>query len=506
MRQVSLLDAAGARQMHILTTRRDLPVGQIRYRMGSRWRQENHYRYARIHFDFDSHDSYRTRGDDPTRSVPNPAKKTAYAQVENARRAMHSAQTQRDRDLLAVSSPQPGTSVLLTNQAFNTINAEVHTAERALDTAIDAHQAKLRSVIEALRAEVAELLRQLGQHSQNSSKPPSSDSPFAKPAPKSLRRRSGPRRCLILSSARSASWTRAEKTPRSVRAMASRRSAWVRPCHSMGSENSEFSKKPSPRVNRVTCGDITVIAEHRWWNTSLRMDAVDSPPPMTATRAAAIRSPPAARRQNSAIDHTRGSPGSTERPGCPGPVIITASADRLDPGMRTVQRDSFTEIWTTSPPTTFRPAAAATQPKYLAHVSCVGAESVPVDPTRELAGGDHEGLPAVPRQPLVEFGIAARHQRGSVREPDVLLGAGTQPLPAVGPPARGLPVGRHTRAFDRDNGRNLNTHLAQCRAFAATAAAFAPAPTIARVRLISQPQLALPRGRPPQLTAQSTQA
>jgi transposase len=42
-----------------------------------------------------------------------------------------------------------------------------------------------------LEAEVVELRRQLGQNSQNSSRPPSSDSPFVKPAPKSLRRRSG---------------------------------------------------------------------------------------------------------------------------------------------------------------------------------------------------------------------------------------------------------------------------------------------------------------------------
>ena len=44
MRQISLLDTAATRQMHILTTRRDLTPGEIRYRMGSRWRQENHYR------------------------------------------------------------------------------------------------------------------------------------------------------------------------------------------------------------------------------------------------------------------------------------------------------------------------------------------------------------------------------------------------------------------------------------------------------------------------------
>jgi transposase len=45
--------------------------------------------------------------------------------------------------------------------------------------------------IAELEAEIAELRRQLGQTSLNSSRPPSTDSPFAKPAPKSLRRRSG---------------------------------------------------------------------------------------------------------------------------------------------------------------------------------------------------------------------------------------------------------------------------------------------------------------------------
>lgn len=45
--------------------------------------------------------------------------------------------------------------------------------------------------IDQLEAEVAELKRRLGQNSRNSSRPPSSDSPFTKPAPKSLRRKSG---------------------------------------------------------------------------------------------------------------------------------------------------------------------------------------------------------------------------------------------------------------------------------------------------------------------------
>jgi transposase len=54
-----------------------------------------------------------------------------------------------------------------------------------------AENAQLRALVEQLHSELAELKRQLGTNSQNSSKPPSSDSPFDKPAPKSLRGKSG---------------------------------------------------------------------------------------------------------------------------------------------------------------------------------------------------------------------------------------------------------------------------------------------------------------------------
>jgi hypothetical protein len=140
MRQISLFDATATRQMHILTTRVDLPAAEIRYRMGSRWRQENHYRYARIHFDFDSHDTYRAGDDDATRMVPNPAKKLAYQQVEKARRALYSVETLRDHQLLEASCPPPGTTTVLTNPVINTINADVHAAQTELDAALTAHQ------------------------------------------------------------------------------------------------------------------------------------------------------------------------------------------------------------------------------------------------------------------------------------------------------------------------------------------------------------------------------
>ncbi len=101
--------------------------------MGSRWRQENHYRYARIHFNLDSHDTYRVSDDDQTRMVPNPAKTPAYQRVEKARRALDLVQTARDRELLAVSSPPPGSTTVVTNAMINTINADTHTAHGDLD-------------------------------------------------------------------------------------------------------------------------------------------------------------------------------------------------------------------------------------------------------------------------------------------------------------------------------------------------------------------------------------
>jgi transposase len=62
---------------------------------------------------------------------------------------------------------------------------------RAENAELRAENAELRAENAELRAENAELRRRLGMDSTNSSKPPSSDSPFTKPAPKSLRGKTG---------------------------------------------------------------------------------------------------------------------------------------------------------------------------------------------------------------------------------------------------------------------------------------------------------------------------
>ncbi|QNE15585.1 helix-turn-helix domain-containing protein [Pseudarthrobacter sp. NBSH8] len=129
------------RQIHILTTNTEMTAGEIIYRMGARWRQENYFRYARIRFALDSHDAYTSTDDDPERSVPNPAKRVAYQQVLAARTRYEKTLADTDAAMLAARTPPPGTStVLITNTMHNEITADLLTAETALEAAQAAHK------------------------------------------------------------------------------------------------------------------------------------------------------------------------------------------------------------------------------------------------------------------------------------------------------------------------------------------------------------------------------
>jgi len=64
-------------------------------------------------------DSFAATRDDPDRTVPNPAQKTAAAQVRQAEAAAWAAETARDAALLQLRSPAPGQAAYLTNQVIN---------------------------------------------------------------------------------------------------------------------------------------------------------------------------------------------------------------------------------------------------------------------------------------------------------------------------------------------------------------------------------------------------
>jgi hypothetical protein len=118
----------GTRQIHALTSRTDLAAGEVCWRLTSRWREENYFRYARTHFALDALDSHAATPDDPGRLVPNPAKKAAAAQARHAEILAAAAQAQRDASLAALRNPPPGQPVTITNQMINALDAPVEAA------------------------------------------------------------------------------------------------------------------------------------------------------------------------------------------------------------------------------------------------------------------------------------------------------------------------------------------------------------------------------------------
>jgi len=84
LRQVTRLTQDG-HQTPVLTSRWDLRDIVIAYRMFERWRQENFFKYMREEFLIDALTDYEVEPDDPTRSVPNPARKEVEKQLRIAR-------------------------------------------------------------------------------------------------------------------------------------------------------------------------------------------------------------------------------------------------------------------------------------------------------------------------------------------------------------------------------------------------------------------------------------
>jgi transposase len=84
LRQVTRLTEDG-HQTPIVTSRWDLPAIVIAYRMFERWRQENFFKYLREEYLIDALVDYQIEPDDPTRSVPNPARKALDKELRLAR-------------------------------------------------------------------------------------------------------------------------------------------------------------------------------------------------------------------------------------------------------------------------------------------------------------------------------------------------------------------------------------------------------------------------------------
>jgi DNA-binding CsgD family transcriptional regulator len=84
LRQVTRLTEDG-HQTAIVTSRWDLRDIVVAYRMFERWRQENFFKYMREEFLIDALVDYDVEPDDPTRFIPNPARKEVDKELRAAR-------------------------------------------------------------------------------------------------------------------------------------------------------------------------------------------------------------------------------------------------------------------------------------------------------------------------------------------------------------------------------------------------------------------------------------
>jgi hypothetical protein len=76
---------ANGHQTAILTTRQDLAIEVVAYRMFERWTQENFFRYMRQHFALDALVTYAVEPADPERTIPNPARKAGQKTLAQQR-------------------------------------------------------------------------------------------------------------------------------------------------------------------------------------------------------------------------------------------------------------------------------------------------------------------------------------------------------------------------------------------------------------------------------------
>lgn len=104
LRQITRLTENTGHQTPILTSRTDLSVVEVAFRMFERWRQENFFKYLREEYALDALVDYQVEPDDPDRDVPNPARKAIDKKLAKARDAL--AQVRAKYGVAAFTNPE----------------------------------------------------------------------------------------------------------------------------------------------------------------------------------------------------------------------------------------------------------------------------------------------------------------------------------------------------------------------------------------------------------------
>ena len=140
LREVRRLCANG-HQTAVLTTRQDLPLEVVAYRMFERWTQENFFRYMRQHFALDALVTYAVEPADPERSIPNPARKALAKALSKSRAALHELEQAYGQQARTNAEAQRPTM-----RGFKIAQAGLNRQITALETKCRQLQARLKAL------------------------------------------------------------------------------------------------------------------------------------------------------------------------------------------------------------------------------------------------------------------------------------------------------------------------------------------------------------------------
>jgi hypothetical protein len=140
LRQVTRLTDNG-HQTHIVTSRWDLRDIVVAYRMFERWRQENFFKYLSEEYLIDALCDYQIEAADPTRSVPNPARRAVDKKLRAARAAL--SKLEREYGAAAVKNSETQRPTM---RGFKIANAKLGKQIRAAKDRVRRLEAKRRAL------------------------------------------------------------------------------------------------------------------------------------------------------------------------------------------------------------------------------------------------------------------------------------------------------------------------------------------------------------------------
>jgi transposase-like protein len=132
---------ANGHQTAVLTTRTDLPIEVVAYRMFERWTQENFFRYMRSHFALDALVTYAVEPADVERTIPNPACKAAKKAIAETRATLKDLHQQYGQQ--ARANPEARRPTM---RGFKIAHADLTAQITALDAKITRLKARLATL------------------------------------------------------------------------------------------------------------------------------------------------------------------------------------------------------------------------------------------------------------------------------------------------------------------------------------------------------------------------